>query len=109
MAPRQKWRGFWAAAQIRLTTGPTAHVHDLVVIVRHACQAPAPDPGLTEGRIVCEGDPEWRDEVPVRVEVILVRHDDRVIEADETPISLAAAPPADWSWPICKRPPSSSR
>jgi len=77
--PDKSGEGFWAAAQIRPTTGPTAHVHDLVgSFVTHA-KRPLLIQAFTEGRIVREGDPEWRDEVPVRVEVIPVRHDDRVI------------------------------
>src|SRR5688572_13720899 len=37
------------------------------------------DEAYTAGRLVREGDPEWRDDVPVRVEVIPVRRAGRVI------------------------------
>jgi two-component sensor histidine kinase/PAS domain-containing protein len=37
------------------------------------------DAALDEGRIVREGDPEWREEVPVRVESIPVRREGRVL------------------------------
>src|SRR5579883_1690023 len=37
------------------------------------------DQALDEGRIIREGDPEWREAVPVRVEAIPVRRADRVI------------------------------
>ncbi|MEZ5114435.1 MAG: histidine kinase N-terminal domain-containing protein [Nocardioidaceae bacterium] len=57
MAPRSEWRGFLAAAQIRPTTGPTAHVHDLVgSFVTHA-KRPLLIQAFTEERIVREGDP----------------------------------------------------
>ncbi len=32
------------------------------------------DTAYSEGRLVRDGDPEWRDDVPVRVETIPVRH-----------------------------------
>ena len=35
--------------------------------------------GVRQGRLVREGDPEWRDDVPVRVETIPVRRAGRVI------------------------------
>src|SRR6185295_19182421 len=37
------------------------------------------DSALRDGRVAREGDPEWRDEVPVRVEAIPVRRGARVI------------------------------
>lgn len=40
---------------------------------------PLLDAALDEGRIVREGDPEWREEVPVRVESIPVRREGRVL------------------------------
>ena len=40
---------------------------------------PMLDSALDEGRIVREGDPEWREEVPVRVESIPVRREGRVL------------------------------
>ena len=40
---------------------------------------PLLDAALREGRIAREGDPEWRDDVPVRVEAIPVRRGDRLI------------------------------
>ncbi|MGN6251755.1 MAG: sensor histidine kinase [Marmoricola sp.] len=70
--------GFWAAAQIRPTTGPTAIVDDVVGAHDAAGQ------GLlhlawTEHRIVREGEPEWRGEVPVRVEAVPVLRDGRPV------------------------------
>ena len=40
---------------------------------------PLIDAAYAEGRLVREGDPEWRDDVPVRVETIPVRRAGRVI------------------------------
>ena len=40
---------------------------------------PLLDAAMREGRIAREGDPEWRDDVPVRVEAIPVRRGDRLI------------------------------
>ena len=44
-----------------------------------AGRRPMLDEALDQGRLVREGDPEWRDDVPVRVETIPVRRADRVI------------------------------
>ena len=62
-----------AVAQMRPTTGPTSYHDDLVGDVVPRGRRPMLDAALDEGRIVREGDPEWRDEVPVRVESIPVR------------------------------------
>jgi len=77
--PDRSGSGFWAAAQMRPTTGPTAYVDDLVGSFVAIGRRPLLDAALEQERIVREGDPEWRDEVPVRVEAIPVRHRDRVI------------------------------
>ena len=71
--------GFWAAAQMRPTTGPTAYVDDVVGSFVPAGRRPMLDEALARGRLVREGDPEWRDHVPVRVETIPVRRGGRVI------------------------------
>ena len=56
-----------------------ALVDDIVGSFLHAGQRPLLDAALREGRIAREGDPEWRDDVPVRVEAIPVRRGDRLI------------------------------
>ncbi|WP_310965118.1 sensor histidine kinase [Nocardioides terrisoli] len=71
--------GFWAAAQMRPTTGPTAIVDDVVGSFVARSTRPLLDTAYDDGRIAREGDPEWRDDVPVRVEAIPVRRADRVI------------------------------
>jgi two-component sensor histidine kinase len=64
--------GFWGGAQMRPTTGPTAFVDDLVGAFVPRGRRPLLDTAYDERRIAREGDPEWRDDVPVRVETIPV-------------------------------------
>src|SRR4051812_33023087 len=77
--PDQSGRGFWAAGQMRPTTGPTAYVDDVLGTFVPAGRRPMLDAAYAQGRLVREGDPEWRDDVPVRVETIPVRRAGRVI------------------------------
>jgi two-component sensor histidine kinase len=77
--PDREGRGFWAGAQKRPTTGPTAYVDDVVGTFVPAGRRPMLDAAYSQGRLVREGDPEWRDHVPVRVETIPVRRGGRVI------------------------------
>jgi two-component sensor histidine kinase/PAS domain-containing protein len=77
--PDREGSGFWAAAQMRPTTGPTAYVDDIVGTFVPMGRRPMLDAAYSQGRLVREGDPEWRDDVPVRVETIPVRHAGRVI------------------------------
>ncbi|UMG91946.1 PAS domain-containing sensor histidine kinase [Nocardioides sp. TF02-7] len=77
--PDREGAGFWAGGQMRPTTGPTAYVDDVVGTFVPTGKRPLVDAAFAQGRIAREGDPEWRDEVPVRVEAIPVRRGDRVI------------------------------
>jgi two-component system, sensor histidine kinase PdtaS len=77
--PDREGKGFWAAGQMRPTTGPTAYVDDIVGTFAPLGRRPLVDAAWELGRIAREGDPEWRDEVPVRVEAIPVRRDGRVV------------------------------
>ena len=77
--PAADGSGFWAAAQMRPTTGPTAYVDDLVGSFLPRGRRPLIDAALDQRRVVREGDPEWRDAVPVRVEAIPVQHGTRVV------------------------------
>ncbi len=77
--PDQEGSGYWAGAQMRPTTGPTALVDDVVGTFIPVGRRRMLDEAFQSGRLVREGDPEWRDEVPVRVEVIPVRRAGRVI------------------------------
>ena len=71
--------GFWVGAQMRPTTGTTAFIDDLVggFVPRERRQLI--DQAYATGRICREGDPEWRDDVPVRVEAIPVCRAGRVL------------------------------
>ncbi len=77
--PARDGSGYWAGAQMRPTTGPTAFVDDIVGSFLQSGKRPLLDAALREGRIAREGDPEWRDDVPVRVEAIPVQRDSRLI------------------------------
>ncbi len=77
--PDRDGHGLWAAAQMRPTTGPTSYVDDIVGAFVPTGRRPLLDAALQQERVVREGDPEWRDEVPVRVEAIPVRRDGRVL------------------------------
>ena len=77
--PDRDRTGYWAAGQMRPTTGPTALVDDVVGTFVATGRRSLLDAALREGRIAREGDPEWRDDVPVRVEAIPVRRGERII------------------------------
>jgi two-component sensor histidine kinase len=72
-------RGYWVGAQMRPTTGPTAHVEDLVGTYSRVGERPLVDQAFTQGRICREGDPELRDSVPPRFEAIPVRRTGQVL------------------------------
>ena len=77
--PDREGTGYWAAAQMRPTTGPTAYVDDLVGAFVPLGRRPLLDSAHEQQRVAREGDPEWRDDIPVRVEAIPVRRGDRVL------------------------------
>ncbi|WP_205471036.1 sensor histidine kinase [Nocardioides sp. SYSU D00038] len=77
--PDRSGSGFWAGGQMRPTTGPTAFVDDVIGTFVATGRRPLLDTAYAEGRLVREGDPEWRDDVPVRSEAIPVRRGGRVI------------------------------
>jgi two-component system, sensor histidine kinase PdtaS len=77
--PDRDGGGYWAAAQIRPTTGPTAYVDDLVGEFLPAGRRPLVDSAYEHERVARAGDPEWRDDIPVRVEAIPVRRGDRIL------------------------------
>jgi two-component system, sensor histidine kinase PdtaS len=77
--PDRTRAGFWAGGQMRPTTGPTAYVEDVVGTFAPAGGHRMLDAAYAEGRLVRDADPEWRAEVPVRVEAIPVRDGERVI------------------------------
>ena len=77
--PDREGNGYWAAAQMRPTTGPTAYVDDLVGAFVPQGRRPLLDSAFEHARVAREGDPEWRDDIPVRVEAIPVRRGDRIL------------------------------
>ena len=77
--PDRDGRGYWAAAQMRPTTGPTAFVDDLVGGYVLVGRRPLIDSAFERERVAREGDPEWRDDIPVRVEAIPVRRGNRIL------------------------------
>ncbi len=77
--PDRSGSGFWAGAQMRPTTGPTAYVDDLVGAFVPTGRRPLLDSAYERERVAREGDPEWRDDIPVRVEAIPVRRGDRIL------------------------------
>ncbi len=77
--PDREGNGFWAGAQMRPTTGPTAYVDDLVGAFVPRGRRPLLESAYAQQRVAREGDPEWRDDIPVRVEAIPVRREGRII------------------------------
>jgi two-component system, sensor histidine kinase PdtaS len=77
--PTRDGTRYVSVAQMRPNTGPTSYQDDLVGHLVPRGRRPLLDAALDEGRIVREGDPEWREEVPVRVESIPVRREGRVL------------------------------
>jgi two-component sensor histidine kinase len=78
-APGADPAGFVAVAQRRPSTGPTAYAADLVGTQSAPGRRPLLDSAFATGRIRREGDPEWYEDVPVRVEAVPVRHEGRVL------------------------------
>jgi two-component sensor histidine kinase len=77
--PDREGKGFWAGAQQRPTTGPTALLDDVAGTFVPQGRRAMLDTAYAQGRVVREGDPEWVYDVPVRVETIPVRRGDRVL------------------------------
>jgi two-component system, sensor histidine kinase PdtaS len=77
--PDREGNGYWAGAQMRPTTGPTAFPDDLVGSYLPRGRRPLLDSAYDMQRVAREGDPEWRDDIPVRVEAIPVRRGDKVL------------------------------
>jgi two-component sensor histidine kinase len=77
--PDRQGTGYWAGAQMRPTTGPTAFEQDVVGTFVAQGRRPLLDSAYERQRVAREGDPEWRDDVPVRVEAIPVRRGERIL------------------------------
>jgi len=90
VVPERDERSFMVVAQMRPTTGPTAHQDDLVGVRLTALQRPQLAAALTESRIVREGDPVWVDGVPVREEALPVVRAGRPIAVIARDTNLSA-------------------
>ncbi|TIC88805.1 ATPase [Nocardioides sp. GY 10113] len=86
--PDRDEAGFWVAGQVRPTTGPTAYVDDITGTFAPLGRRPLVEAAFELGRVMREGATEWRDDVPVRVEAIPVRHRGRVIAVMSRTTSL---------------------
>lgn len=78
-----------AVAHMRPTTGPTTYPHD--VVGERLPESERVERAYRSGRIVREGEPEWRLRVPVRQEAVPVRHGERVVGVLTRDTNLAAA------------------
>src|ERR1700742_2301016 len=75
--PTRDGTRYVSVAQMRPNTGPTSYQDDMVGHLVPRGRRPLLDQALDEGRIVREGDPEWREAGPVRGGAIPVRRGDR--------------------------------
>ncbi|WP_037572989.1 sensor histidine kinase [Phaeacidiphilus oryzae] len=77
--PTRDGAHYVSVAQMRPNTGPTSYQDDMVGHLVPRGRRPMLDTALDEARIVREGDPEWREEVPVRIESIPILFRERVL------------------------------
>jgi two-component sensor histidine kinase len=83
--------GWLAVAHMRPTTGPTAYPLDVVGSLLADPLTHRIERAWREGRIVRDGEPEWRARMPVRQEAIPVRRGERLIAVLSRDTNLAAA------------------
>ena len=101
--PDRDGSGYWAVAQMRPTTGPTAYVDDLVGAFVAKGRKPLIDSAHEHQRVAREGDPEWRDDIPVRVEAIpSVGATGSSRSSPATPTCWACVRRAGWSCPTSR-------
>lgn len=81
--------GFVIVAQVRPYPAQTLYQEDMVGVTVQ--RRPKVEAALAEGRIVREGDPEWRDGTPIREEAIPVIRQGRVIAVVSSEQNLATA------------------
>ena len=80
-----------AVAHMRPTTGPTTYPEDVVGTVVGPGEGHRLDRAYRDGRIVRDGDPEWRGPLPVRQEAVPVRCGNRVLAVLSRDTNLSAA------------------
>ncbi len=90
-APLPGEESWIALAQVRPTTGPTAFPDDRVGMVLPATKQPLLAAAVAQGRVCREGDPEWRQGVPIRHETIPVSRVGRAIAVIERSTNLESA------------------
>ena len=84
--------GSWlAVAHMRPTTGPTAYPLDVVGSLLDDKLTYRVERAWRDGRIVRDGEPEWRARMPVRQEAVPVRHGERLIAVLSRDTNLTAA------------------
>src|SRR3954466_12901030 len=87
--------GAWGCvAQVRPLTAPTSRPEDLVGAELEGALAEPLVVALREGRPVTEGEPDWSGPMPLRREVIPVRHDGVVVAvlAKDTNLAVTRSP-----------------
>lgn len=72
-------RGFWAAAQIRPTTGPTSLIDDVVGTFLPTGKSDVLERALGSSDIIEAAADEWRDGVHVSTETVAVRREDHAV------------------------------
>ncbi|MEO6470842.1 MAG: sensor histidine kinase [Aeromicrobium sp.] len=77
--PDAESKGFWAAAQIRPTTGPTSLIDDVVGTFVPAGKIDVLERAMASGDILESVSDEWQDGVHVGTETIAVRRAKRTI------------------------------
>jgi two-component sensor histidine kinase len=89
MFARRREGGFVILAQVRPYPAQTLYHEDMVghIVERR----PRVETAFTEERIVREGDPEWREDTPIREEAIPVLFEDRIIAVVSSEQNLATA------------------
>jgi two-component sensor histidine kinase len=80
-----------AVAHMRPTTGPTAYPLDVVGTALSADASHRVERAWRAGRIVRDGEPEWRSRMPVRQEAIPVRRGDTLVAVLSRDTNLASA------------------
>lgn len=81
--------GYVILAQVRPYPAQTLYQEDMVGQMVES--RPRVEAALTEARIVREGDPEWREGIPIREEAIPVTHHGRIVAVISSEQNLATA------------------
>jgi two-component system, sensor histidine kinase PdtaS len=80
-----------AVAHMRPTTGPTAYPLDVVGALLDPALKHRVERAWREGRIVRDGEPEWRARTPVRQEAVPVRRGEALVAVLSRDTNLASA------------------